>query len=117
MVADAILERRTELTDGDPPREVTAAFDGGTISSDGGVFLLASADERLGLIDALARLFTDDRDSAQISHSIADMLRARVFTIACGYADCNDFDTLRAGTPVSIVATVGPLLWSAARAG
>jgi hypothetical protein len=38
-------------------KKVTAAFDGGTISSDGGVFLLAGADQRLGLIDALAALF------------------------------------------------------------
>jgi len=77
-------------------RKVTAAFDGGTISSDGGVFLLAGADQRLGLIDALAALFPDHRDPAQISHSIADILRERVFAIACGYPDGNDLDALRA---------------------
>ena len=77
-------------------KKVTAAFDGGSISSDGGVFLLAGADKRLGLIDALARLFPDSRDPAQISHSIADILRERIFAIACGYPDCNDLDTLRA---------------------
>jgi len=42
-------------------KKVTAAFDGGTISSDGGVLLVASADKRLGLIDALAALIPDDR--------------------------------------------------------
>ena len=77
-------------------KKVTAAFDGGAISSDGGVFLLEAADKRLGLIDTLAKLFPDARDPAQISHSVADMLRERVFAIACGYADCNDLDTLRA---------------------
>jgi Transposase DDE domain group 1 len=77
-------------------KKITAAFDGGTISSDGGVFLLAGADKRLGLIDALAALFPDHRDPAQISHSIADILRERVFAIACGYPDGNDLDTLRA---------------------
>ena len=77
-------------------KKVTAAFDGGTISSDGGVLLLAGADNRLGLTDTLARLFPDERDPAQISHSIADMLRERVFAIACGYPDANDLDTLRA---------------------
>jgi len=77
-------------------KKVTAAFDGGTISSDGGVFLLADADERLGLIDALAELFPDRRDPAQISHSIADILRERVFAIACGYPDGNDLDAVRA---------------------
>jgi len=77
-------------------KKVTAAFDGGTISSDGGVFLLAGADRRLGLIDALARLFPDHRDPAQISHSVADILRERVFAIACGYPDGNDLDAVRA---------------------
>jgi hypothetical protein len=76
--------------------KVTAAFDGGTISSDGGVFLLAGADQRLGLIDALSALFPDHRDPAQISHPIADILRERIFAIACGYPDGNDLDTLRA---------------------
>lgn len=76
--------------------KVAAAFDGGTISSDGGVFLLAGADQRLGLIDALAASFPDRRDPVQISHSIADILRERVFAIACGYPDGNDLDTLRA---------------------
>ena len=37
-------------------KKVSCAFDGGTISSDGGVFLLAAADKGLGLIDALAAL-------------------------------------------------------------
>ena len=53
-------------------KKVTAAFDGGTISSDGGVFLLAGADRRIGLIDRLAALFPDTRDPAQVIHSMAD---------------------------------------------
>jgi hypothetical protein len=76
-------------------KKVTAAFDGGTISSDGGVFLLAAADKRLGLIDALAALFPDPRDPSQVTHSMADLLRERVFAIACGYPDGNDLDDLR----------------------
>ncbi len=56
------------------------------------VFLLADSDKRLGLIDALAMLFPDNRDPAQLSHSIADILRERVFAIACGYPDGNDLD-------------------------
>lgn len=65
-------------------KKVTAVVDGGTISSDGGVFLLAGADRCLGLIDTLAGQVPDSRDPAQISHSIADILRGRVFAIACG---------------------------------
>jgi hypothetical protein len=62
---------------------------------DGGVFLLAAADKRLGLIDTLAGLIPDRRDPAQITHSMADILRGRIFAIACGYPDGNDLDDLR----------------------
>ena len=76
-------------------KKVTAAFDGGQVSSDGGVFLLAAADKRLGLTNALARLIPDCRDPALISHPMADILRERIFAIACGYPDGNDLDDLR----------------------
>ena len=76
-------------------KKITAAFDGGRISSDGGVLLLAGADKRLGLIDTLAAIIPDYRDPLQITHTLADILRARVFAIACGYPDADDLDDLR----------------------
>jgi Transposase DDE domain group 1 len=76
-------------------KKVTAAFDGGRISSDGGVLLLAGADRRLNLIDTLAAIIPDHRDPTQITHSMADILRGRVFAIACGYPDADDLDDLR----------------------
>jgi hypothetical protein len=76
-------------------KKVTAAFDGGLISSDGGVLLLAGADRRLGLIDTLAALIPDHREPALISHTMSDILRARIFAIACGYPDADDLDELR----------------------
>ena len=47
-------------------KKVTAAFDGGQVSSDGGVFILAAADKRLGLIDTLAGLIPDARDPGSL---------------------------------------------------
>src|SRR5208283_4293834 len=76
-------------------KKITAAFDGGMISSDGGVLLLAGADKQLGLIDRLAAIIPDHRDPAQITHSMSDILRARIFAIACGYPDADDLDDLR----------------------
>ena len=76
-------------------KKVTAAFDAGQISSNGGVLLLAGADKRLGLIDMLAALIADHRDPALITHTLSDILRARVFAIACGYPDADDLDDLR----------------------
>ena len=76
-------------------KQVTAAFDGGRLTSDGGVMLLSMAERRLAIAQRLARCFPDDRDPARVTHTLADMIRARVFAIACGYEDCNDLDTLR----------------------
>jgi hypothetical protein len=42
-------------------KKITAAFDGGRISSDGGVMLLAQAERRLGIADQLARVIPDER--------------------------------------------------------
>jgi hypothetical protein len=63
-------------------KKVTAGFDGGRISSDGGVLLLAGADRRPGLIDTLAALIPDRRDPGMITHTMADILRARIFPSA-----------------------------------
>src|ERR1700726_2049168 len=76
-------------------RKVTAAFDGGRINSDGGVLLLAGADKQIGLIDTLAAIIPDYRDPNQITHMLSDILRARIFAIACGYPDAEDLDDLR----------------------
>jgi hypothetical protein len=77
-------------------KKITAAFDGGRLTCDGGVMLLALADQRLALAEKLARGFPDVRDPSRIVHGLADMIRARVFAIACGYEDGNDLDRLRA---------------------
>jgi hypothetical protein len=76
-------------------KEVTAAFDGGRLTSNGGVMLLAMAERRLGLADNLARVFPDRRDPTRIVHSLVDMFRARMFAICCGYEDADDLDHLR----------------------
>jgi hypothetical protein len=76
-------------------KKITAAFDGGRITSDGGVMLLAAAERRLGLADKLAAVICDRRDQGRVTHAMADILRARIFAIACGYEDANDLDRLR----------------------
>lgn len=76
-------------------KKITAAFDGGRISSDGGVMLLAAVERRLGIAERLAALVPDARDPARVTHQLADMIRARLLAICCGYEDCNDFARLR----------------------
>jgi hypothetical protein len=76
-------------------KKIIAAFDGGRLTSDGGVMLLAAAERRLGLADRLAGLIADPRHPLLITHSVADILRARMLLIACGYEDADDLDHLR----------------------
>ncbi|MBT3770588.1 MAG: IS1380 family transposase [Rhodospirillaceae bacterium] len=76
-------------------KELFARFDGGRLSSDGGVVLLREIEHGLGLADVLASCMTDERDPSSTRHSQADMIRARMFAIACGYEDCDDLDLLR----------------------
>src|SRR4051812_19612024 len=76
-------------------KKVTAGFDGGRISSDGGVMLLAQADRPLGVADRLARMIPDVRDQDRVTHLLPHILRSRIFAIACGYEDADDLDRLR----------------------
>ena len=76
-------------------KKVTAAFDGGRLTSDGGVLLLAQAERRLGLAEWLAACIADPRDQSRVVHDLDDILRARILAIACGYEDADDLDSLR----------------------
>ena len=59
------------------------------------MLLLAGADQQIGLIDTLAAIIPDYRDPNLITHTLSDILRARIFAIACGYPDGDDLDDLR----------------------
>jgi hypothetical protein len=76
-------------------KKVTAAFDGGRITSDGGVMLLAAIDTSMGIAAKLAPLIADRRNPLLVTHGVADILRARMLAIACGYEDADDLDHLR----------------------
>ncbi len=71
-------------------------FDQPDSSSDGGAFLLAAADQELGLTERLAQCLRDNRNPGSVVHSYLDMLRQRVFGLCCGYEDCNDAARLKA---------------------
>src|ERR1700748_2857698 len=76
-------------------KKVSAAFDGGRLTSDGGVMLLAAAERRIGIAQRLAGLIADPRNPLLVTHSVADILRARMLAIACGHEDADDLDHLR----------------------
>jgi hypothetical protein len=76
-------------------KKVIAAFDGGRITSDGGVMLLGVVERQLGIAETLGRLISDPRNPLLVTHGVDDILRARILAIACGYEDADDLDHLR----------------------
>jgi hypothetical protein len=52
--------------------------------------LLTALDGRLQLTDRLAGCLADHRDPDKILHPLRDLLRQRIFGLACGYEDAND---------------------------
>ena len=93
-MAQSATTRYRFATDAQVPLEAT--FDGGRLTSDGGLPWLAEADAELGLCAAYARCLPDWRtDPARAQHSLEALMRQRVFQLACGYADQDDADSLR----------------------
>ena len=85
-------------------REIVARFDGGTISSDGGAFLLRQTDKRLNLLSRLSACFVDGRSQNLVEHTIQEMLSQRIYGLALGYEDINDHEQLRRDPVFGILA-------------
>ena len=76
-------------------RKIEGNFEGGDVSSDGGLLLFQRVDQRLGLTKSLAKRLPDGRVPDKIEHSLESMLRQRIYGLALGYEDLNDQDSLR----------------------
>ncbi len=74
---------------------VEADFSGGTVTSDGGVLLLRTLESQMGLIARMVDALRDRRHPSYIDHTLLDLVKQRVFQIACGYEDAVDCDDLR----------------------
>jgi len=69
---------------------VVARFDQPHASSDGGALVLKALDDRLGVTQRLAESLRDPRQPGKIDHEWLELVRQRVYGLACGYADRND---------------------------
>jgi hypothetical protein len=79
-------------------KKIVADFQGGDLTSDGGLPLLREVDRKIGLIDALDAAIDDPRCPWLIEHEQRTLLAQRVFALAAGYEDLNDHQTLRQDT-------------------
>jgi len=78
-------------------REIEVDFDGGNVSSDGGVLLLRQVDRKIRLLMRASKILDkfDSRQKGKTGHGTYGMLAQRVFGIGCGYEDLNDHNGLR----------------------
>jgi Transposase DDE domain group 1 len=89
-------------------RTVAAKFDGGLLSSDGGILVLREIEQRLRVADRLAACIQDPRSPDQITHSLADIIRFRLLMIAAGYEDGNDASSLRTDPMFKMALDLSP---------
>ena len=83
-------------------KSLTATFDAGRLSSDGGLIVLREIADAAGLAETITGPLRDERDPARVRHSYAEMVTARMLMIAAGYEDCDDVDALRTDPALKI---------------
>ena len=96
-------------------KPVHLTFDGGRMTSDAGILLLAAIEQRLRIAGRLAACIEDPRDPERVLHELAELIRYRMLLIAAGYPDGNDCDALRSD-PAFIAARGSIVLSTPARA-
>lgn len=89
-------------------KSLIAWFDGGRLSSDGGIIVLREIAGRLALASTITAPLRDARNPGQVVHSFAAMAKARMLMIAAGYEDCDDVDALRTDPAFRIACGCAP---------
>src|SRR5260370_35293784 len=97
-------------------KAVHVAFDGGRLTSDAGILVLAAIEQRLGIADRLANCIEDPRVPERVRHGLSEKIRYRGLLIAAGYPAGPDSDALKTAPPFKIgvgrLHATGAALWS-----
>ncbi len=89
-------------------KPVVSRFDSKLRTSDGGSSLLGVIDRRTRLTEKLCESLNDTRDAARVEHGYLELFRQRVFSIALGYADCNDSARVGQDPSMKLLCGRGP---------
>jgi hypothetical protein len=90
-------------------KPVQVDFSGGSLSSEGGLLLLAQLDRAIGLTERVAACIEDPRLPERVKHSLVDLIRQRIYQIAAGYEDCNDANRLRRDPALKVAVGRAPV--------
>lgn len=93
-------------------RQIEVNFEGGALSSDGGLMLLRQVDRRIGLSAAVAGALHDPRNPDFITHALRDLVAQRLYGLCCGYEDLNDHGALRSDPLMQTAVGTGEELGS-----
>ena len=89
-------------------KTIVAKFDGGLLSSDGGILVLREVEQRLRVADRMAACIEDPRAPDQITHTLADIIRFRLLMISAGYEDGADAHSLRSDPMFKLALDLSP---------
>src|SRR6202041_760866 len=92
-------------------KNVVVKFDGGRLSSDGGILTLREIEGRLRIAERMTSCIEDPRASNHVTHTLADIIRFRLLMIAAGYEDGNDADSLRSDPMFKMALDLTPSDW------
>lgn len=76
-------------------RNIIANFKGGTLTSDGGLVLVAELDKKRQITARFANCFSAHRRQGYVEHSVTDLVAQRIYGLIQGYEDLNDHEKLR----------------------
>lgn len=76
-------------------RKVIVNFNGGTVTSDAGLMLIAALDQKRQITSRFAACFQDYRAPNRVEHKLETLVAQRVYGLVQGYEDLNDHDQLR----------------------
>ncbi len=85
-------------------KKIVSDFDGGRLSTEGGLLPLRQFDQGCGFTRGLTGCLLERRAADQVDHGLSEMLRQRVYQIVAGYEDANDADRLRHDPVLQLVA-------------
>src|SRR5713226_6128834 len=91
MLRDSVKQMRF----GCQEKEIRMGFDGGAMTSDGGILLIGAFEQERGLTESINQLLCDPRNPEGVDHQQIALLRQRIYQIIAGYEDCNDAERLR----------------------
>lgn len=83
---------------------VEGRFDGGKLSTDGGLLLVRDVAEGHRFFSRLEGCFIDNRKQDAVTHTVGHLVRQRIYGLIAGYEDLNDHDSLRHDPVTQLVA-------------